>query len=259
MEKKIFFFDIDGTLYDPGLKAFPPSTCDVLRQLFAQGHLLYIATSRSREELENVRAFIERFPFHGFLHTDGAVVQCGENEVSTEFLPEEDAFEVMEFCQREGILVRWQSAEGLYFNMTASTKIIRAMDNMFGYIPKVRIWQREPLLRIAAYAPTNIMLPVCRISNRVSCLPLSPYMSTITKAGVEKGSAMSALVKREGMSLSQAVAFGDGLVDQKMLLLAGIGIAMGDSPESVKNCADYVTNPVSQGGILQACRNFRWL
>lgn len=259
MEKKIFFFDIDGTLYDEKLGTFPPSTQDALRQLFARGHRMFIATSRSCEEMENVRKLINQFPFCGFLYVDGASVQCGEARSSTEFIPPKAALDIMAFCQREKILVRWQAADKLCFNERPTERITREMEQMFGYIPPVQAWEGEPLLRIAIYAPVDVMAPLCRNMPEIFCSALSLRMSAITRSGVEKGSAMRAQVEREGMTLSDTIAFGDSFVDQGMLRLAGVGIAMGGSPECVKACADYVTAPITQGGILQACRNFGWI
>lgn len=48
------------------------------------------------------------------------------------------------------------------------------------------------------------------------------------------------------------MAFGDGENDMDMLRFAGVGVAMGNAPDSVKACADYVTGGVDSGGIFSA-------
>ena len=50
----------------------------------------------------------------------------------------------------------------------------------------------------------------------------------------------------------EVIAIGDGTCDVSMLQLAGIGIAMGHSLDSVKVCADYVTASNEDDGVAQA-------
>ena len=52
------------------------------------------------------------------------------------------------------------------------------------------------------------------------------------------------------------MAFGDGGNDSEMLKYAGTGVAMGNSEDSVKSCADYVTLSVDEDGISHAVRHF---
>ena len=53
------------------------------------------------------------------------------------------------------------------------------------------------------------------------------------------------------------MAFGDGENDMDMLQYAGIGIAMGNADHEVKQCADYVTDDVSNDGICKALYHFQ--
>ena len=49
--------------------------------------------------------------------------------------------------------------------------------------------------------------------------------------------------------------FGDGVADVTMLQLADLGIAMGNAPDSVKRCADYVTLSNNEDGVAVAVEN----
>ena len=55
-----------------------------------------------------------------------------------------------------------------------------------------------------------------------------------------------------GVQREEVIAIGDGVADVTMLQLAGIGIAMGHSQDSVKRCADYVTASSEEDGVAQA-------
>ena len=52
-------------------------------------------------------------------------------------------------------------------------------------------------------------------------------------------------------------AFGDSFNDSEMLEEAGVGIAMGNAKEELKEIADYITSPIDQDGIWNACRHFQ--
>ena len=53
------------------------------------------------------------------------------------------------------------------------------------------------------------------------------------------------------------MAFGDGGNDTSMIRTAGIGIAMGNALETLKQVADYTTTSVDENGVLNALRHFK--
>ena len=52
------------------------------------------------------------------------------------------------------------------------------------------------------------------------------------------------------------MAFGDGGNDTTMIRKAGIGVAMGNAIEELKQEADYVTTSVDDEGIRKALHHF---
>lgn len=54
--------------------------------------------------------------------------------------------------------------------------------------------------------------------------------------------------------LKECMAFGDGGNDIAMLQHAGIGVAMGNADDDVKQYADYVTDSVDEDGIFKALK-----
>ena len=59
-------------------------------------------------------------------------------------------------------------------------------------------------------------------------------------------------MEMEGIKTDEIVVFGDGVADVTMLQLADLGIAMGNAPDSVKRCADYVTLSNNEDGVAVA-------
>jgi hydroxymethylpyrimidine pyrophosphatase-like HAD family hydrolase len=59
--------------------------------------------------------------------------------------------------------------------------------------------------------------------------------------------------------MDQAAAFGDNGNDASMLKAAGIGVAMGNSDETCRQAADYVTARIEEDGLYQACLHYGWI
>ena len=67
---------------------------------------------------------------------------------------------------------------------------------------------------------------------------------------------MDEIAHRFGFSLSDTMSFGDGGNDISMLQAAGVGVAMGNANDAVKEIADYVTSTVDDNGIANALRHY---
>lgn len=52
---------------------------------------------------------------------------------------------------------------------------------------------------------------------------------------VDKSVAISKILEKEGFVFDETIAFGDGFNDEKMLSASGLGLIMGNAPESLKN------------------------
>jgi Cof subfamily protein (haloacid dehalogenase superfamily) len=79
-----------------------------------------------------------------------------------------------------------------------------------------------------------------------------PNYLEIVPLGVNKAEALRHLTAILGLELTQVAAIGDGLNDIEMLREAGLGIAMGNSPEAVKSVAGWVTGTNNEAGVAQA-------
>lgn len=78
----------------------------------------------------------------------------------------------------------------------------------------------------------------------------------INAAGADKGSALLRLAEHLGIGRAETMAFGDGENDLSMIRMAGIGVAMENGEESVKEAADYITVTNNEAGVAAAIRRF---
>lgn len=69
--------------------------------------------------------------------------------------------------------------------------------------------------------------------------------------GNSKGNGLANWAKREGIALSEIVAFGDSYNDLSMLTKAGLGIAMGNADDAIKEQADRVIGDNNRPSIAE--------
>ena len=83
------------------------------------------------------------------------------------------------------------------------------------------------------------------------------YLEVLAK-GISKCTAMEKLRTYYGLDAEQVVAMGDYFVDLEMLRHAGLGIAMGNAPDAVKEAAARVTTSCDEEGVYIALKNLRF-
>lgn len=78
----------------------------------------------------------------------------------------------------------------------------------------------------------------------------------INNAGVSKGNAVKALAEYYGIKREEIVAIGDNENDLSMIEYAGVGVAMGNAIDSLKDIADYITSSNKENGVAKALEKF---
>ncbi len=91
-----------------------------------------------------------------------------------------------------------------------------------------------------------------RLNGSLEVFRSEPYFLEVVPCGINKANTLAALLQKLGVSRDEVIAIGDGVCDVDMLQLAGLGIAMGHSEDSVKICADYITASNEEDGVAQA-------
>ncbi|WP_273225712.1 Cof-type HAD-IIB family hydrolase [Geosporobacter ferrireducens] len=74
--------------------------------------------------------------------------------------------------------------------------------------------------------------------------------------GVSKGIAVKSLAESLGVKQEEVICFGDNENDISMLEYAGLGVAMGNADEIVKERANYVTLTNDEDGVAAAIKKF---
>ncbi|WP_158235056.1 HAD hydrolase family protein, partial [Pseudomonas sp. 2822-17] len=74
----------------------------------------------------------------------------------------------------------------------------------------------------------------------------------INAVGVNKAAALEKVCQRLNITMDNVIAMGDSLNDLAMITEAGLGVAMGNAQETVKQAADWVTDTNNEAGVAKA-------
>ncbi len=83
-----------------------------------------------------------------------------------------------------------------------------------------------------------------------------PHYVVLTHSDADKASALEIVCRELGVPLNDVMAMGDSESDLEMLRLAGLGIAMNNSPDEVKRAALHIAPTNDADGVAWAIERF---
>lgn len=79
-----------------------------------------------------------------------------------------------------------------------------------------------------------------------------PTYLEIMDPRASKSNALRFLIERMNIDRTEIIAIGDNFNDREMIQFAGMGVAMGNAPDEIKEVADYVTDTNNNDGVQKA-------
>ena len=148
--------------------------------------------------------------------------------------------------QFAGFVRRWGSPDGAHLFVASNlAEIARATPPtklmFFGEPPLV---ERE-LAHLTAHFGTGL-----------SVVRSDVTLGEVTAPGLSKGLALAILARHLGVAREHVMAIGDEDNDVPMLQWAGLGLAMGNAPNSVQRIANAVIPSVEEDGVAWAIREY---
>ena len=94
------------------------------------------------------------------------------------------------------------------------------------------------------------------IGDKLSVYRSDPYFIEIVPKGIDKATSLEKMLPTIGISRENCVACGDGFNDIGMIKFAGIGVAMGNAQQVVKDVADVITLTNDEEGIIPIVKKY---
>jgi len=252
--------DVDGTLLNDRHQ-LTPTVIEAVREAAESGAEIVLATGRGPI---NSIPLLEEIGLAGTLitHNGAATVESEGRRVLHSFsIPHEAMVPYMEYCRENGVHFDINTAFDLFNE--SSTPEADAMYVHYRVVP-IRRRPDDPLppdlVKFTAFGSKEQMNRVQREweawDSPLRRIRSGDWFIDVQHADVSKGKALERLASLRGIDRSRIMAIGNYYNDIDMLRFAGLGIAMGNSPDEVKRAADAVTLSNEEDGVAHAIRRY---
>ncbi|BES65030.1 sugar-phosphatase [Gottschalkiaceae bacterium SANA] len=259
---KFLALDVDGTLLN-SKREVCESTIEMIKEAQEKDVLVTICTGRP---VQGAVPFVKMFGLQSpiIAYNGGMIVDSKTMEVLYEQdVSGEDARRIIALGQeRETTIIIWSNNQ-LYVNelndhvneykQLSDVQPIKIQDYeeiiQQGITKLLWIDDVEKIRTYKADMHTQLQ-------ETVNVVISKPHYLEFVDKKVSKGEALKQIGEIYGISRNEMMAIGDGDNDLPMLEYAGLGVAMGNAPDFVKEKVQFVTASNDEDGIAVAIRKF---
>jgi len=271
----IIALDLDGTLLN-SRKELSRVNLQVLEKAAAKGYAIVPTTGRFYGGMPD---FIKALPFVRYVITiNGAQVQDLANQkvVYRAELPWQQAVSIMNWldefpviydcymendafmteAQKEKIDVTIHDVhyQKMFHELRRPVPELKAFVKERGVngagVQKVQFFTDEPEVRL------HIMEELPKRFANLAVSSSHVQNIEINQCHANKGEALRGLASYLNVPIERVFAMGDGLNDLSMIEQAGVGIAMANACEEIKEAAAYVTASCDEDGVAKAIEKY---
>lgn len=273
MAYKLICIDVDGTLLNSKHK-ITNQTKAVLQQAHQQGAHIVICTGRMYTDAEYFSGLIGvKSPV---IASNGAFIKDKDTDkvIFKDVLGQELSLHLLEIFQKHNVVPYFCTPDKFYYG-TILFKLFYIVTRLLGkrsnsidleYISSWQEWEKVVKAEGNNIVKCEIIYrnnaSVENLQKELRCIEQFEVVNSakhnieITRKGVSKGKAVAMLAAMYNLKREEIVAIGDSENDVSMIEYAGLGIAMGNALESVKQKADYVTDSNDNEGVAKAINWF---
>lgn len=254
---KAVALDLDGTLLNSN-EEISKENRDILKRLSENGVEILIVTGRPYPITKKIAQSLN-IPLTLICYNGARVMDLETDEILFErVLDKEQVLKIIEFCrENKKDLSLFQNdiwyVENLdsygtkyYKNNSKLNPVLKSFDtfNSFKMIKSIIIDENEVLYEIEKNLKNILGDSVYYTYSQ------DKYLEILNK-DVNKGITLKRVLKTKGIDISDCIAFGDAQNDLEMLELAGVGVAMGNAHETLKNRVQYTTETNDNNGVAK--------
>ncbi len=271
-KKKLIFVDIDGTIYrmDHGIS---PALAEGFRRVRANGHKVFISTGRTWNSLPEEVMALE---WDGIVASAGSDIRIQGKSVYRYALDPALVRRIIAVMERiPGVIFMLEGLDRIFVAGDGSAYLWED-EPMPDVNPELARWlqflkERKNTWRLSEWNPeldgiskvsflvrTQEALDELQreLGDRFHVATYHIYPNSgifngeLISHESDKGTGIVKTAELFGADVADTIAFGDSLNDYQMIEQAGIGVAMGNADEEIKEIADRVCESVQDDGVL---------
>lgn len=259
MDKKIIFFDIDGTILSHRTYKISDSTKTAIKKAQANGHLAFINTGRTLAEMEPA---IMGIGFDGYICGCGTYISHQDNVLLHQTIQPDlirDLIVDLRYYKLEAV---FEGTSTIYYDENVTSELFRNVwynqAEELGF--NVKTWD-DPDIAFDKFCV--IPLPdgdypnfYEKYKDHFEFIDRGSNFYEIVPIGYSKATGIMFLQEYLNLPYENTYALGDSSNDLSMLKHVKHSIAMGNSSEVVLQMASFVTKDVDHDGVAHALRYF---
>lgn len=253
---KAIFFDIDGTLVPMGKSNMIESSYKAIKLLQKKGIKCVICSGRDFREVNRGNDVLDRIKFDGIIASTGQYCADGDgNPFYVQSFDDAQTKEVVSLFNEKKYTLCLKTEFGSYVNFldSISKDIFEKYDKKAWDIKQ---YQGEKIFQAMLYIKRE---EIKDIKGRLKSLAITswhPLMADLIPCDGGKAKGIKKFLEKENIEIADTMAFGDSENDIDMLKCVNIGVAMGNSSDTLKGIADYICENVEDDGIYRALKHF---
>ena len=246
---KIIVLDLDGTILKKD-KTMSENTINTLLQAKKEGNMILFATARpQRDTFKYIPEFLRGNPV---ICNNGAIIVSSKNfeVIYRKTIKRGDVLKIIDIIESYNYKnITIEVNDNMYSNFDTtpffgnSKNEIRDLRKMvYENADKVIICEEKTIdEKILKQFPSTVK----------GMLTDSKTLCQIINSSASKWNALINIARKLGVDNRNIIAFGDDVNDFDMIENAGIGVAMGNAENEIKNVADYITDTNENDGVAK--------
>ncbi|MEG1074449.1 MAG: Cof-type HAD-IIB family hydrolase [Ruthenibacterium sp.] len=265
MPYKILFLDIDGTLLNSAGQ-ITPATQQAIATIQRGGIAVVLASGRPYRGMLRFADELDLSARSGYIvsFNGGKIVDLHTGAVIYEQkMPQAQAARVFALAKKLHLGVVTYNEEGIVTEQTDNPYVQHESEiTRLPFVPFDGDTAKLdfPIHKCLVVGETEQLIAAENVfketlGDEISVCRSSPIFLEVTPAGVDKASGISVLLQKLGIATADAVACGDGFNDLPMIRLAGLGVALDNAPQGVKDGADLIVASNDADGVVEAIKH----
>lgn len=277
MNRKIVFFDIDGTLVGASRKVTEKNQ-EAVKKIRENGHLAILCTGRAPVSIDQS---ILNIGFDGIVASAGGLIKINNEYVFENFINQYLLSEVMLLFTNHQVLFSLETKEAIYqspgiMNFFETLNKIRFKDNLEltrAFEDRAKNDHRKalkefdinqtPVMKICFIAPKKEDFEKCRsfLNEFFNIVTFSDDKEKYVNGEIilkhcTKGDGVEFVSNYYNIPIEDTFGYGDSMNDYEMLQVTGVSVVSELSADNLKALADGIFEEPDHDGIYKSLKSY---
>lgn len=259
MNRKIVFFDIDGTLSTEDTFEIPESTHIALKKARENGHLMIINTGRTKDVLEDQ---IKALDVDGFICGLGTDIFYHHKEIFHHMMSRELRRKIVDVSIQTGVQNVLEGRNGTYYPHNCTDPYLLNFKNRYisqgFHVGEYDTGDDVEFDKMACWYTDDSDIDTFKetFRNDLDYIQRADHFIENAPKGYSKASGIRYLIDQLNIPWENTISIGDSTNDLPMLTYTRESVAMGNANPVIFKDVTYKTTDILDDGIYHALKHF---